>query len=405
MQNKLDQFYDFSFFFLLCILPYSLKFPNVFLVLLVVLFIADYKNTARLNFKALNNLPFGFFALFSAYLWIKAVLTGSITEGKYDLLLLILIIPVLFLRVKNLNKVVFGVVLSGAMIMVPASFRLAKYYISNGEILPFEGLQINETLGMERPYMGFFLIGSIIAAVFLGQQITKYRNLFYAYGVLTICFIFYISARIAALTLVVIITTYLLFYFKTKWYKKFVGLFIALLSIALLLAGNKNLRDRFFLTGNFKTSLAKLERHEPRVIIWPCAVGVAKSAEHNPAFGLLSEQRLDTLMTHCYDNTITNRHRANFFVKSTLNTHNQFLNIYLTSGLIGVLLIAVFFIFFFLHVRRHFLSLALVIAVFLFFCVENVLHRQLGAYYFGLLLAFTLFVKDASQKHKNISKP
>jgi O-antigen ligase len=105
-------------------------------------------------------------------------------------------------------------------------------------------------------------------------------------------------------------------------------------------------------------------------------------------------------MTRCYDKTITNRHRANFFVKSTLNTHNQFLNIYLTSGLMGLVLVFMFFISFLIQVKKHFLSVALVVAVFLFFCVENVLHRQLGAYYFGLLLAFALFADDKIKENK-----
>jgi O-antigen ligase len=377
-----------------------LKLPNVFLGLLLLLFIADYKKISRVNFRLLLNPTIVFFAFFSIYLWIKAALTGTITESKYDLLLLILIIPALFLRIKDVKTVLFGAVFSGVLLIVPATIKLANYYLLNKEILPFEGLQINEMLGMERPYMGFFLIGSILAAVFLARQSNKYRYYFYAYAVISACFIFYISARIASGTLAVLVSVYLLFYFKTKIKTKIAVLSIALLVISLLMIGNKNLRDRFFLTGNLQTSVAKFERHEPRFIIWPCAIGVAKSDEHNTAFGLVSEQRLDTLMTRCYDKTITNRHRANFFVKSTLNTHNQFLNIYLTSGLMGLVLVFMFFISFLIQVKKHFLSVALVVAVFLFFCVENVLHRQLGAYYFGLLLAFALFADDKIKENK-----
>ena len=378
--------YDYLFCLLIVVTPLSLKAPNIVLVALAIFFITDLKQIKELDFRKLikpQYIVIGFLVLY----WIsKGLITGTINENKYGLLLPIILIPLLILKVQDFHKLLFAIIICGSIIATRAFYGIVSNYLSFGEFLPFEGKSINQILKMERPYLGFFLLISAIIAVYLAFKFSKHKFTLCFYSLYVITIVFLISARMALVTLGFILCMYFIFYLKIGFRKRLRYVLLFVFTLGIFISLNRNVQDRFFITANFQQSVKNFKRYEPRFFIWPCSFSIAKSANFNSMFGLASEKRLDELLDECYLNKMENKHRANFFVETDLNTHNQFVGTYLTSGIIGVLLLAAFFIIQLYSGRKNYYKTAIITAVLLFFIVENVLYRQVGAYFFVLLV-------------------
>ncbi|MBN8105843.1 hypothetical protein, partial [Vibrio vulnificus] len=76
------------------------------------------------------------------------------------------------------------------------------------------------------------------------------------------------------------------------------------------------------------------------------------------------------------------------------NTHNQFVEYYLLSGIIGLSLFLSLFFNIGIVIRRNFHSIALLVCLFNFCLVENLMDRQLGAYLIGLTLFLALKINE-----------
>ena len=378
--------YDYLFCLLILVIPFSLKIPNIVLIVLIVFFIIDFKKIKELDFRKLIKSPYIILGLLLSYWIFKGLITGTINENKYGLLLPIIVIPILILKIQDFYKLLFAIIVCGFIIATRALYGTVSNYLSFGEFLPFEGKSINQILNMDRPYLGFFLLISTVVAFFLAFKFPKLKFGLSFYNLYVITIIFLISARMALLTLVLILFIYFVFYIKIGFKKRAFYFAIVLFILAIIVSINKNVQDRFFINVNYQQSVKNFERYEPRFFIWPCSFSIAKSPTFNILFGIPSEKKLDKLLGECYLDKMENKHRANFFVETELNTHNQFVGTYLTSGLIGALLLVAFFIIQFYNIRKNFYKTSLIIALLMFFIVENVLYRQVGVYFFGLVL-------------------
>src|SRR5690606_8983064 len=91
---------------------------------------------------------------------------------------------------------------------------------------------------------------------------------------------------------------------------------------------------------------------------------------------------------------LSEEHR-NFFIESRFNTHNQFINFYLSSGILSLLVFLILFYFLFKVHYKNYITFVLVLSVFLFCVFENVLSRQLGAMMFGVVLSTLSMIRLA----------
>lgn len=401
-QNNLkENVYDYLICCLILVLPFSLKLPNLFLIAASLFLIFDFKDYKSLRFSFLRVSPIVLLGVLLLYFLIKGLITTTISETKYSLLAPIIIVLILFTKIRDYKKVLLAIVIAGFLAITTAIIGLIKQYSIYGRLLPFEGEAVNEILNMERPYLGFLLVFSAIVSLWLSELIPKYKYLFFLYALYAGAAIFLISARISSITIIFLIGLYLVFYLRvTVKNKVLISIFsIALLSVVVL--SNKSLQERLFILDNFEESFAKFNLYEPRVIIWPCAYEIASKEDFNPVIGIASEKELDLQLAECYNQKILNKHRANFFVTSALNTHNQFIGTYLTSGSIGLILLILFFGFQFYQNRKNFIKTALLFSLFLFFLVENVFYRQLGVYLFVLVITLINIYPTQKSLKKN----
>jgi O-antigen ligase len=195
-----------------------------------------------------------------------------------------------------------------------------------------------------------------------------------------------ISARISAITLIFIFILYFIFYLKTSLIKKAILTIIFFSLISGLVSINNNIRERFFLTGSFNEFMIKLNLHEPRVVIWDCAFDISQRDDFNPLIGFSSKLEIENLFKECFGEKISNKYRASYFFESINNSHNQFINTYLVSGLIGLILFSSFFILQLIQHRRIFFKTAMLISLIFFLLVENMLSREFGVYIFCLTI-------------------
>jgi O-antigen ligase len=400
LNNIKSNFYDYLFCLLIIILPYSIKFPNILIVILSLFLIFDFKEYSKIDFKILKKTTLITLYILILYWLSKGFLSNTISENKYSLYVIILIVPILFLKIRNSDRILFAIIISVFILSLRSIYGLIIHYSANNELLPFEGDIVNAILGMERPYLGFFSVIAIIISIELSLKHAKYKYILLAYSVYIGLFISVISARISGLTILFLIILYLVFYIKMSFKKKTLLFLVLGLSIFIVILSNKNLRERLFITNNYEESFAKVKLHEPRVIIWGCANEIMNSPNFNHILGLKSEKELDNLYAFCYDEKLENKHRANFFITSKLNSHNQFIGTYLTSGMIGLFLMLTFFISQIIICRANYIKTFMVIALFFFFMVEVVLLRQLGAYFFIIVICIiNICPLNCSQKH------
>ena len=124
------------------------------------------------------------------------------------------------------------------------------------------------------------------------------------------------------------------------------------------------------------------------MVIWNCAYDIACDSDFNVFFGLNSQKVLEDKYLDCYAQKMENKYRAAYFISTKKNSHNQFLDIYLFSGLIGFILFTYFFIIQIFSHRKNYIKTAMIISLVLFLLVENVLRRQMGTYLFIIIVSF-----------------
>lgn len=394
-----NNLYDFLLSLLIVTLPLSLKLPNIFLILLSVFFVLDYKAIKRIQFRKLYTYSFILLGLFILYIYFHGLIFGVLGERRYSLFVPVILFPIIFLKVKKPNWILFSLLFITLCIVIRASVNLLIYYLEHGTLNLFEGGHINVLLSLERPYLGFLCVLSVISCFYLSSQFKKYNVWFFLYGIFLTVFLIIISARISVLTLIIIMIIYLLFYYRISILKKSILLFSLLFLFLIGIIYSKNLSERLFISTNIEKSLETLNRYEPRVIIWNCSYKISNSPEFDVFFGVKSTAVLDDLYGECYKD-MENKHRSDFFVASKLNSHNQFIDIYLTAGLVGLFLFIIFLMTTIVVNIKSFYKTALLISLVLFFIVENVLGRQMGVYIFVLVIIITNLLPPHKIKYK-----
>jgi len=142
--------------------------------------------------------------------------------------------------------------------------------------------------------------------------------------------------------------------------------------------------------------------YELRAVVWQCAVNIIK--EEGFSLTGMGFDVTENKLVSCYESQITDSAKKERFISKRYNTHNQFLDFYLSAGFIALALFLAFIIVSFLSVRRQFFPAAMLALLIMYCLVENVFHRQIGAYYIGfiLIILITSVKPNKNSEIKNI---
>jgi O-antigen ligase len=125
-----------------------------------------------------------------------------------------------------------------------------------------------------------------------------------------------------------------------------------------------------------------------RTIIWDCALKIS-SQSTNKLFGIGFKETSNQLVS-CYGDVINDEPTKQKFITKRFNTHNQYIDFYLSSGLVSLILFISVLLFLLIKYHDNFYPTALIVTIILFGMVENYFHRQVGAYYIGFILVILL---------------
>jgi len=307
---------------------------------------------------------------------------------------------VLFSFANDKRILIYGFILGVFISSLISGINIINYYLNSFELLISKS-SVEDLFITQRLYLGFFTIISAILLLNIYQtsinKIQKYLSLLLIIYFLFMLFL--ISSRSALLIAAVVFLTTIIYQVKPLYS------FLWVLTVGFIFSAtifqNKNLSSRFLYSEDSIRSsfVEKIKTHEPRYDIWKFSGQIFK--EEKPYFFGIGTFKTQELLISKYQ-LMPIEKRKNWFIERNFNTHNQYIDIGLSYGIIGLLIFLIFVKEILKFSFKNIHSLNLVISLLLFLFVENIFHRQLGSFIFALILVLALFLIN-SQNEKNIN--
>ncbi|MDA9850106.1 O-antigen ligase family protein [Flavobacteriaceae bacterium] len=400
MRFSLDKIYS-SLFFIIC---FSLAFigdkfyaiPNGANIALVLLFpfIINWSQLLNLLSKKLVI----WFSAFVFFIFLKSVFLNNFIEDisqiKKLFQVLLLVILSFGLKEKNLSYLKSGIILGTFTSCTYSLIKICIIVFQTGVFNFTKGPLINETLPVQRLYLGLLCTFSLI---FVFERLLKNRkklNLFLA--LFFVFFVFLIAGRIAVVSVLFIIIYYVFTFLKS--YMRYVAVLLILLFSSVVMLTNNNLSKRVFHSDdNFRTSyFEKIEMHEPRFLIWKYSFEILKQTNLITGNGYSNTTEK---LVNKYNN-IPQQKKKNWFINKEFNTHNQYLDILISQGILAGLLFLIFLSQAFKLAKESHTKLLLLISMLIYMTVYNNFHRLIGVYLFALILIVILSNDNAKKTIK-----
>ena len=398
---KILKLYNLLFLSFVFVIPFEDYFnaiPNILLAILSFfsLFLIT-KEQLKTMLKSKTILVLIVLILFT---FLLSFINSTGTQDAFFLSKVIIPLVVILLSapIKNKQNIKYSFIAATLVAVLYSLFNVLTYISLSEEFDFMQGEFITEMLVSERIYIGFCAALSLIFSLdsFVKSNNKNVKILLIATSIIFTTFVFLIVARIALIAVVFILFAFVLSKLNLK--KKIVVTAVLVLFISIFVLGNKNITDRFLHSHDVyrKGMVAKIKKHEPRAIIWSCAFDILKK-EHHFIFGNGFAKTKEQLV-ECYEQVIEIDHKRNWFVSSRFNTHNQFLDFLISSGITGLSLFILLLFFLFKETEKDFFAIAVIGSLVLILLVDNILHRQIGGYLFGVLVFLLLENKFKSLK-------
>ena len=400
MRFSLDKIYS-SLFFIIC---FSLAFigdkfyaiPNGANIALVLLFPFIINWSQLLNL--LNKKLVIWFSAFVFFIFLKSVFLNNFIEDisqiKKLFQVLLLVILSFGLKEKNLSYLKSGIILGTFTSCTYSLIKICIIVFQTGVFNFTKGPLINETLPVQRLYLGLLCTFSLIFVFERLLKNQKKHNLFLA--VFFVFFVFLIAGRIAVVSVLFIIIYYVFTFLKS--YMRCVAVLLILLFSSVVMLTNNNLSKRIFHSDdNFRTSyFEKIEMHEPRFLIWKYSFEILKQTNLITGNGYSNTTEK---LVNKYNN-IPQQKKKNWFINKEFNTHNQYLDILISQGILAGLLFLIFLSQAFKLAKESHTKLLLLISMLIYMTVYNNFHRLIGVYLFALILIVILSNDNAKKTIK-----
>ena len=383
-------------------LVFDFKIINIVVLAIFLFFLVNFKDNKTqgyLNWKA-NRHIYGTLIALIGFQFIHGLFFDDLSEKRFGLLGLLLASSIILLWLKNLRIILYLYVSCLFLLVLAGSYNLIDYYLTTDYFTIKSGGHVDALLVVARPYLGFMLSVGIFISLYLSRIHIQYKIYFALLAVFFFAYLVFIGNRIQIVSLSLATLLYVVFYMKANWKKKIMGLLAFSTAIYLLLTITPTLKERFVLQSltSWENVVARLEQKEPRVLIWKCAYSFTQEESFSPWYGLGKVQTLDDQLAACYESQTIGNPMRDYFLEALFNTHNQFMEYYVLTGIVGVGLLFLLFGFVIAKVRRYFIPMALTFALFNFCMVENLFNRQLGVYLFGFVLTLILMIDQQERK-------
>jgi O-antigen ligase len=253
--------------------------------------------------------------------------------------------------------------------------------------LSFLNHNFSGPVGLHATYFSMYVALSV--AVFLHLFLNEKRNnnrLIYAIaiGILLAGLLQLASRSVLIATIILIIPGFPLFMPKGIQRFRFLAVSVLVLLIAILgITRIDSLKKRY--VGDFKNDLTQAsinnEILEPRIIRWHYAVQLIK---HSPAIGYGSGSEKRLLKEKYFENKLYNSYL------NELNAHNQYLSIFLKTGIVGlfVFLLTLFYGFAIAWRNRDIILAGFMLIISIVSFSENILDVNKGIFFYAFFYSF-----------------
>ena len=384
-------------FFVLC---FSLSFignrfyaiPNGINILLVLLF--PFVIDKQTFIKNILKKPIVCFAAFLLFVLFKSIFLGHFLEDlnviKKLFQILLLLILSFGLKRNALEQLKSGIIFGSLFAVIYSLIKITSIIIETGSFNFSNGPIINDTLPLQRLYLGLLCVISLILVMDRFFKMNKKVFLFLA--IIFGSFVFLISARIAIITTVIV----LLYYVQLKMYKKYklLTLLSLVLFTFLFFLKSPNLSKRILDT-EYKTNSSIFERiltQEPRYLIWKYSYSVLNKNQLLFGHGF---KGVKIQLLKKYEE-IDDLNKRNWFIQEQFNSHNQYLDILLTQGIIGLALFLIFLYYLYKESLFSDTNFLLFLTLAIFLTIYNNFYRVIGVFIFAIIFCIIVRSKKPS---------
>ncbi len=210
----------------------------------------------------------------------------------------------------------------------------------------------------------------------------RYRIVWIIISFILLISIYFLSTRAALLATVISVPIYLFRMFKMVGRKRYLGLGIALFIFVFIILALTNPRVNNYFAWRAQNEKSSFMLNEERLKIWSSFKNVlAGNFIWGVGTGDIQDKLNEEYIKQGYDE----------YARSNTNTHNQYAEIIIENGLLGLLFfLAIFATIFFIAVKNgDTLYFMFAIIVFVAFMFETMLNRLAGVSFFSLF-AFLL---------------
>jgi O-antigen ligase len=272
---------------------------------------------------------------------------------------------------------------------VPPDYKWLNYFFGS-----------DLTIWHHPTYVAMYVLFSVIAALesFFDTNLKlKFRMLWLFLSVFLLASLYFLSSRSAILAGIVLISFYIVVKLNDLGKKTLLWLwiFLMLIIVAPFLISVVNHKQNNINTFFFSQQASNKAERDPRNVIWRSSLEVA---ENNLLLGLgIGDVRTELTKEYL-------RIGQTNMAKVRLNAHNQFLEILLESGIIGLTFFAGFFAYmiFVAINKRNLLYGSFLLMMLMFFMFESVLYRLAGMTFFSLFSFLLLLYDNKSEKINTI---
>ncbi len=401
MRILLAAIYPYVFILLYLVIPfdeYVRVLPNILMLILIVIF------PIIINKKDLKKIAK--VSMFLLILFIIYLLINSFVQGRLEIdfvYLKTIMIPLgivfIYVPITDFKKVNKAIIFSSFIAIVYSLIKFLILVNQNTDVSINFFQETVDALLIDRIYVGLLCVLSVIISY---QSITKQfhpDNKYYLISiVLNVTYLLLIMSK-TAIIILLFVAVLRQFYGKDKKIRLgATAIILAFLAIMSYFKLPNNIENTFKPQKDISevTYAGSTIPLSYRSLIWDCASKITKNSNTN-FFGIGFRETSDRLV-NCYENEIEDLNTKQNFINKRFNTHNQYFDLYISSGLISIILFVGILIYLFFKKHKDYYSTSLLLSIILFGLVENYFHRQVGAYYIGFVLVILLI------NNKNLAK-
>lgn len=400
---------------ILCLATLSLKIHWLppFMIVLVLLWFLEKQQVFTSN-KLFGLKTTNLFLIFLAlFIWqvIGLFFTESISSGaeriikraSFLLFPLALFYPsdLIKLKIKLLLKLFtifiliyliycFGVALNNSITINEGKLIFNQYHEYYTYESFFAGYRLS---GSVHPtYLAMYLIVSLIITLdeFFDKTLKVVtRSLWLLVSIIFLVVIYLLSSRAGILAVAIVLPLYLI----VKFYRQLPAwLIITLIVVFITVSGiliSKNSRLKYSFDEIAKENIDDAFQKDARILIWRSAFGIIK---HNLLVGVGTGDASEELKKEFLERGYSEGFYDN------LNAHNQFLEILLENGLIGLILFLgiLGYIGFISFSEHNYVLMLFLIIMIVFFMFESILNRLAGITFFPFFTFLLIHLKSHS---------